>query len=365
MGAAAFLGPCQPSLPAWLLSVLLHHLQSFSMPASDAGELPAAPHLAADRPTSPLNQTRPASPPQASVACPRIFHQSQAGLRLLPAPEVWGPGRVCPGRVAPEGLGEGGLNVRSPGVSSSPLPKGCAQPSGSLKQRAVSRAWPSSRCPLRSQWRTHPGAELAQKPHHVAGGDPGSQPSFVGRNKPVSEIGHPLYPRRGLARSPRCALGSCRRNADGLGMRGLRWAAWLQGGAWEPTLATWPHLCHSVRRGCGGRAVFLRVFSREGRRGGWGGALVSWHGGSRPPVGSQAPWTGEWEVTVASVALAGSPQTGGLNTRLRRTPPVWCQGPEPPASCDAGGQSRAFSGVELGIALQGPRSRVLQPQQEG
>lgn len=99
--------------------------------------------------------------------------------------------------VAPEGLGEDSLNVRSPGVSSSPLPKGCAQPSGSLKQRAVSRAWPSSRCPLRSQWRTHPGAELAQKPHHVAGGDPGSQPTFVGRNKPVSEIGHPLYPRRG------------------------------------------------------------------------------------------------------------------------------------------------------------------------
>lgn len=68
---------------------------------------------------------------------------------------------------------------------------------------------------------------------------------------------------------------------------------------------------------------------------------------------------------MASVALAGSPQAGGLHTRLRRTPPVWCQGPEPPASCDAGGQSRAFSGVESGVALQGPRSRVLQPQQEG
>lgn len=63
-------------------------------------------------------------------------------------------------------------------------------------------------------------------------------------------------------------------------------------------------------------------------------------------------------------SLGEQPAGWGLHTRLRRTPPVWCQGPELPAKCDAGGQCRTFSGVELGVALQGPRSRVLQPWQE-
>ena len=81
-GSCCFPGPCQPSLPAWLLSVPPAHLPSRTvvdlsdfpspvctaglmvlqpppmkspqrLPASAAGGLPAAPHLVADRPIKP------------------------------------------------------------------------------------------------------------------------------------------------------------------------------------------------------------------------------------------------------------------------------------------------------------------------
>lgn len=103
------------------------------------------------------------------------------------------------------------------------------------------------------------------------------------------------------------------------------------------------------------------VFSREGEGGGWGGALVGLPGGSIRLLGARCHGLASQEVTVVSAALAGRPQT-------EKDPPAWGQGPDPPAQSGAGGAGQGQGGAFLGwgcVALQGPRSRVLQPRQEG
>ena len=62
---------------------------------------------------------------------------------------------------------------------------------------------------------------------------------------------------------------------------------------------------------------------------------------------------------ASQAALASSPQAEGLHTRLRRTPPVWCQGPELPAKCDAGGAEQDFLRGGVGCCSAGSQEQGL------
>lgn len=96
-------------------------------------------------------------------------------------------GGLCvPAAVAPETSREvSPVCLRPSSVPAASSPGGCGQPPGlpGPHSRVFSRAWPSSRSPLRTPWKTRPGRSWPRRTGvpHVSRGEPGFQLLFLGR----------------------------------------------------------------------------------------------------------------------------------------------------------------------------------------